>query len=68
MKEYIVAINDDEMDCEEIFVGYIRSQKELIRCANCGYFRDGWCNNGKFYTQNFDHCVSAIGKDQVPEV
>lgn len=24
MKEYIVKVGDDEMDCEEYFVGYIR--------------------------------------------
>lgn len=39
MKEYIVQIEDDEMDYEEYFVGYIRKQqKELIRCKDCVYF------------------------------
>ena len=35
MKEYIVKVGDDEMDCEEYFVGYIRQQKKLIRCKDC---------------------------------
>lgn len=35
MKEYIVAVEDDEMAYEELFIGYIRYQKELIRCKDC---------------------------------
>lgn len=35
MKEYIVHVEDDEMAYEEYFVGYIRHQKELIRCKDC---------------------------------
>lgn len=38
MKEYIVAVEDDEMDYEEHFIKYIREQKELIRCKDCRYW------------------------------
>lgn len=35
MKEYIVSVQDDERDFEEVFIGYIRKQTELIRCNDC---------------------------------
>ena len=39
MKEYIVSVNDDDMDYEEVFISYIKRQEELIRCKDCKYFR-----------------------------
>lgn len=39
MKEYIVPVQDDERDFEEVFVGHIRKQAELIRCKDCMYYR-----------------------------
>lgn len=38
MKEYIVSVDDDDMDYEEVFIAYIKRQKELIRCKDCVYF------------------------------
>lgn len=35
MKEYIVSVQDDERDFEEVFIAYIREQTELIRCREC---------------------------------
>ena len=35
MKEYIVHVQDDELDFEEVFIGNIRKQTELIRCKDC---------------------------------
>ena len=35
MKEYIVSVEDDEGDFDELFIGYIRKQTELIRCKDC---------------------------------
>ena len=35
MKEYIVSVEDDERDFDEVFIGYIRKQTELIRCKDC---------------------------------
>lgn len=35
MKEYIVSVQDDELDFEEVFIAYIREQTELIRCKDC---------------------------------
>lgn len=38
MKEYIVSVQDDERDFEELFIAHIRKQTELIRCRDCAYF------------------------------
>ena len=47
MKEYIVTVNDDDMDYEEVFIAYIRDQKELIQCKDRGLVDSGkyesWC-------------------------
>lgn len=42
MKEYIVPVNDDDIDDDELFIGYIRDHhKELIRCKDCRFWRYG---------------------------
>ena len=38
MKEYIVSVQDDERDFEELFIAHIRKQTELIRCKDCKYY------------------------------
>ena len=63
MKEYIVPVSDDLIDYDEMFVGNIREEKELIRCKDCKYYEvaelnyDGTpdkrckpsvCTNGKY--------------------
>ena len=35
MKEYIISVQDDERDFEEVFIAHIRKQTELIRCKDC---------------------------------
>lgn len=35
MKEYIISVEDDDLDFDELFIGYIREQTELIRCKDC---------------------------------
>lgn len=35
MKEYIVPVEEDEADFEEVFIAYIRKQTELILCKDC---------------------------------
>lgn len=41
MKEYIISVQDDERDFEEVFIAYIKEQTELIRCKDCKYRYDG---------------------------
>ena len=33
--EYIIPIGEEAKDYDEMFIGIIRKQKELIRCKNC---------------------------------
>jgi len=36
--EYIIPIGEDAQDYDEMFIGVIRRQPELIRCKDCIYF------------------------------
>ena len=38
MKEYIVAVEDDENDFDEVFIAHIRNNPELIRCDECKFY------------------------------
>lgn len=46
MKEYIVFVEDDDRDYDEVFIHYIRRQDELIRCKDCKYFSCEHSDNG----------------------
>ena len=35
--EYIIPIGEDAEDYDEMFIGVIRRQPELIRCKDCKY-------------------------------
>lgn len=37
--EWIVSIDDDLKDFDEMFVGNVRDGDELIRCKDCAYYR-----------------------------
>ena len=41
MKEYIMPINDTAKDWDEMFIGVIRKQEELIRCKDCKFSMSG---------------------------
>ena len=66
MKEYIMPIDDTAFDWDEMFVGVIRKQEELIRCKDCESHRnrsgicdvwhhhtsgEGFCHRGRRYGQ-----------------
>lgn len=38
-KEYIMPIDDSALDYDEMFIGVIRKQKELIRCKDCKFYK-----------------------------
>ena len=40
MKEYIVPVNNTDRNDDEIFVGFIRKRKELIRCKDCVKYKN----------------------------
>lgn len=69
MKEYIVSVDDDDMDYEEVFIGHVRKQTELIRCEDC-YFWDKepsqtampevhTCRYWRIGTTSVDYCARA---------
>lgn len=37
IKEYIMPLNDTAKDWDEMFIGVIRKQEELIRCKDCKF-------------------------------
>ena len=36
-KEYIIPIGEEAKEFDEMFIGVIRKQSELIRCKDCKY-------------------------------
>lgn len=76
MKEYIVPIAEYWIDDDEMFVGHIRQQEELIRCKDCKYavdeYGDNECYcrnrlNGTYlmYINDWDHyCSWAERKEE----
>lgn len=77
MTEYIYEIEEDQSDESEIFIGWIRRHsKQLIRCKDCKYYRDGdcwheWNNDGRIYYQSVinepnpdDYCSKAERKEE----
>lgn len=41
-KEYIIPIGEEAKEYDEMFIGVIRKQPELIRCKDCKwYYRGG---------------------------
>jgi len=46
-KEYIIPIGEEAKDFDEIFIGVIRKQPELIRCKECkNWEKNDWNPNG----------------------
>jgi hypothetical protein len=43
-REYIVPIDDESRNIDEMFIGEIRKNSELIRCCECKYRNKyGYC-------------------------
>jgi hypothetical protein len=75
-KEYIIPIGEEAQDYDEMFIGVIRRQPELVRCKDCKYYRDGDCwhecdNDGQIYYQSVinepnpdDYCSRAERKEE----
>lgn len=35
--EWVISLDDDLKDCDELFVGNIRDGEQLVRCKDCIY-------------------------------
>lgn len=70
MKEYIVPVQDDERDFEEVFVGHIRKQTELIRCKDCEHYSiaengvNGVCNKLFVPFDSYEWCSRAERREE----
>lgn len=66
--EYIIPIGEDAQDYDEMFIGVIRRQPELVRCKDCKwYYRGGatcmfW--DGENSMCGDDYCSRAERKEE----
>lgn len=44
-KEYIIPIGEEAKEFDEMFIGVIRKQPELIRCKDCKHYDGYYCHN-----------------------
>ena len=72
-KEYIIPIGEEAKEFDEMFIGVIRKQPELIRCKDCKYYRgyagvvDGYCYMAEWYKRYQypdDFCSRAERKEE----
>ena len=76
-KEYIIPIGEEAKEFDEIFIGVIRKQPELIRCKDCkhwarndGMFRDiderEWhhCPHLGIDTDGYFSCIEGERKEE----
>lgn len=73
--EWIVSVDDECKDFDEMFVGNVRDGDRLVRCCDCAYFNRiedtgfGRCRihhdgtHGRRMTQTVDYCSWAERKD-----
>lgn len=66
--EYIIPIGEDAQDYDEMFIGVIRRQPELVRCKDCKYWDgdddDTFCSElGIFGTGPNSYCSYAKRKE-----
>ena len=69
--EYIIPIGEDAQDYDEMFIGVIRRQPELVRCKDCkwlGHYSDGvpFCDHpdGLACIDPDDYCSRAERKEE----
>ena len=63
MPEYIVTVQEESRNIDEMFIGAIRSYPKLIRCRNCRYWwkEDELCKHPK--TCDGSICCLECGPD-----
>lgn len=69
MAEYIVTVEEDSKNFEEMFIGAIRSYPKLIRCKDCKHWDgddgDTFCSElGIFGTDPNSFCSYAKRKEE----
>ena len=67
--EYIIPIGEEAKEFDEMFIGLIRRQPELIRCKDCEWYEMGeeetYCRKlGIFNTDPTSYCSYARRKEE----
>jgi len=67
--EYIIPIGEDAQDYDEMFIGVIRRQPELVRCKDCKHWQcddsESYCDElGIFGTSPTSYCSFAKRKEE----
>lgn len=67
--EYIIPIGEDAQDYDEMFIGVIRRQPELVRCKDCKHHGEqygiGYCmKDGCYGWYDEDYCSRAERKEE----
>ena len=60
--EYIIPIGKDAEDYDEMFIGVIRRQPELIRCKGCTHWDGYYCHN-KYWGDGYGNYTPPIKKE-----
>ena len=68
-KEYIIPIGEEAKEFDEMFIGVIRKQPELIRCKDCKHWlcddSESYCDElGIFDTDMNSYCSYAKRKSK----
>lgn len=70
-KEYIIPIGEEAKEFDEMFIGVIRKQPELIRCKDCKFAHliephDDWweCEHDKRVLHSDGFCSWAERKEE----
>lgn len=66
--EWIISLDDDLKDHDELFVGNVRDGERLIRCKDCKYRDEQSANCTRFrkdwYVQSNSFCSWAERKEE----
>lgn len=60
--EYIIPIGEEAKEFDEIFIGVIRKQKELIRCKDC--IKKEICSIFRIAKQELGFCAWAARREE----
>lgn len=65
--EYIIPIGEEAQDYDEMFIGVIRRQPELVRCKDCKWYefdRKMHCGLPHGVRSKDDYCSDAERKEE----
>lgn len=65
MREYIVPVANTDKTNEGMYIGFIRTRHELIRCKDCKYYGfNDWLHCPMTDSKADDYCSRAERKEE----